>query len=281
MWVWRYREDLLNILELITGNRNHYAMMKPGGVRRDIAPENIPSVQKLVDALIKPLDLFKGAVVDDPLIHARTEGIGVLTKQQAIDYGAVGPTTRASGVKIDVRKDHPHAAYGLVDWDVIVTENGDVYDKVVVRVLEMYESVRIIRQCLEKLKTVTGPVDSNPKEIHPGDGIGHYEAPRGEVFHYVRSDGTNRPARHKVRAPSYMNVITDREAVIGETVADATIILAAVDPCYCCTERMAALDAQDGRQVMTSRDLIRLSQEKTKRSGEELGYPGPQLKLED
>jgi len=281
MWVWRYREDLLNILELITGNRNHYAMMKPGGVRRDIAPENIPSVQKLVDALIKPLDLFKGAVVDDPLIHARTEGIGVLTKQQAIDYGAVGPTTRASGVKIDVRKDHPHAAYGLVDWDVIVTENGDVYDKVVVRVLEMYESVRIIRQCLEKLKTVTGPVDSNPKEIHPGDGIGHYEAPRGEVFHYVRSDGTNRPARHKVRAPSYMNVITDREAVIGETVADATIILAAVDPCYCCTERMAALDAQDGRQVMTSRDLIRLSQEKTKRMSRELGYPGPQLKLED
>ncbi|MBU1908787.1 MAG: NADH:ubiquinone oxidoreductase, partial [Verrucomicrobia bacterium] len=145
---------------------------------------------------------------------------------------------------------------------------------------EMFESIRIIEQCLEKLKTVPGPVDSNPKEVKPGEGIGHYEAPRGEVFHYIRSDGSNRPARHKVRAPSFMNIVSNRVAVIGETVADATIILAAVDPCYCCTERMAVVDAGTGRKVLSSQELIRLSQEKTERLKKELGHEGPKLKLE-
>jgi len=182
-------------------------------------------------------------------------------------------------VAIDVRKDHPHAAYGLVDWDIVVTENGDVYDKAVVRVLEMFESIKIAEQCLDKLETVPGPVDSNPKEITPGDGIGHYEAPRGEVFHYVRSDGTNRPARHKVRAPSFMNVPSNRIAVLGETVADATIILAAIDPCYCCTERMAAVDVDTGKRVLSSADLIRLSQEKTEKLRRKIGSDGPKLSM--
>ena len=280
MWVWRYREDVLNIMELICGNRNHYAMMKPGGVRRDIKKEDIPAIQKMLDGLHGPLKLFRDAIVDDPVIHARLKGVGVLSEQQITDYGALGPTARASGVAIDVRRDHPHAAYGLVDWDVITAGNGDVFDKAVVRIGEMFQSIRIVEQCLEKLKTVPGPIDSNPKEIKPGEGIGHYEAPRGEVFHYIRSDGTNRPARHKVRAPSYMNVLTDREAVLGGTVADATITLAAVDPCYCCTERMAALDAKSGERVLTSKELIRLSQERTEEVKRMLGAEGPMLDLD-
>jgi len=264
-------------LELITGNRNHYAMMKPGGVRRDIKVEDIPAIQKTLDDLKGPINLFKGAVVDDPVIHARLKGVGVLTKQQVIDYCALGPTARASGVAKDVRKDHPSAAYGLVDWKVITTPNGDVFDKAVVRVLEMFESIKIVEQCLEVLKTLPGPVDSNPKEIKAGEGIGIYEAPRGEVFHYVRSDGGNRPIRHKVRAPSFMNVPTDQIAVIGHSVADATIILAAVDPCYCCTERMVAVDADSGKQVWSSAELIRLSQQKTEMLKKEMGTDGPKF----
>jgi len=279
MWVWRYREDVLDIMELITGNRNHYAMMKPGGVHRDIKNEDIPAIKKMLDGLHKPLCLFRDAVIDDPVIHARLKGVGVLTKQQIIDFGALGPTARASGVKIDVRRDHPHAAYDLVDWNVIITENGDVFDKAVVRILEMFESVKIVDQCIEKLKTVGGPFDSNPKEIHPGDGIGHYEAPRGEVFHYVRSDGTNRPARHKVRAPSYMNVPTDAVAVLGESIADATIILAAIDPCYCCTERATAYNALTQAHMFTSEDLIRKSREKTEWIKKQVGKEGPKLDL--
>ena len=115
--------------------------------------------------------------------------------------------------------------------------------------------------------------------VEPGEGIGHYEAPRGEVFHYIRSDGSNRPVRHKVRAPSFMNVPDElRHRSPGETVADATIILAAVDPCYCCTERMAtAVDRNSGARLWGGDDLIRLSQEKTARLKIETGLPEPRL----
>ena len=237
---------------------------------------DIPAINELLLGLQDPIKLFRDAVIEDPLIHARTQGIGILTREQAIAYGALGPTARASGVAIDVRRDHPHAAYAMVDWDVVTCENGDVFDKAVVRILEMFESIRIIEQCLASLATVKGPVDSDPKSVAPGEGIGHYEAPRGEVFHYIRSDGSNRPIRHKVRAPSYMNVPTNREAVLGETVADATIILAAVDPCYCCTERMAvAVDSPGGERLWDARALIDLSCEKTYRLMEETGWTGP------
>ena len=278
MWAWRFREDVLNILELITGNRNHYGMMKPGGVRRDIDKADIPTVRKLLDSLQDPIKMFRDAVIQDPLIHARTKGVGVLTREMAIAYGALGPTARASGYDIDVRRDHPHAAYGMVDWDVVTCESGDVFDKAVVRILEMFESIRIIEQCLAQLEKVDGPIDSKPKCVAAGEGIGHYEAPRGEVFHYVRSDGSNRPIRHKVRAPSFMNVPTNRETVLGATVADATIILAAVDPCYCCTERMAvAVDSTAGDRLLGARDLLRLSCEKTDRLMAETGFRGPDL----
>jgi len=281
MWTWRYREEVLDVMEFITGNRNHYAMMKPGGVRRDIAVEDIPTVKRMVDRLKGPLEMLRDAIADDPLVHARTRGIGVLTKEQVKDYCALGPTARASGAAIDVRRDHPHAAYDRVDWEIVLGENGDVYDKIMVRIGEMFQSIRIIEQCLEQLKTVPGPIDSNPREIPPGEGIGLYEAPRGEVFHYVRSDGGNRPVRHKVRAPSYMNVITDREAVLGHTVADAAIILAAVDPCYCCTERAAVYDGSGRRKLFGPQQLIELSRQKTQRLRRELCVAGPVLRMPD
>ena len=269
MWAWKYREPVLEIMEKITGNRNHYAMFKPGGVRRDIEDEDIPEIIKMADDLLPPLDMFKGAVIDDPVIGARLKGVGVLSKEDIRNFGALGPTARASGVAIDVRKDEPYGAYDRVDWDIITVEEGDVFAKAVVRILEMYESVKIIKQCLEKIPE--GPIDANIKEIPPGEGIGHAEAPRGEVFHYVRSDGTNRPVRHKVRAPSYMNVPTNKVAVVDETVSDATIILAAVDPCYCCTERVAVVDRKTDKKIMNGWDLIRLSQEKTERIRKKMG----------
>jgi len=263
MWAWRYREPVLDIFEKITGNRQHYAMMKVGGVRRDIESDDIPEIWKMADGLLPVLDMFRGAVMDDPVIHARLKGVGILTKEDVFAYGAVGPTARASGIAIDVRKDDPYAAYPLVDWQVITQEEGDVFAKAVVRILEMYESVKIIKGCLDKLKVVGGEIDAKVKEIPPGEGIGRHEAPRGEVFHYVRSDGSNRPVRYKIRAPSYMNVPTNQKSVVGGTVSDATITLAAVDPCYCCTERVSVVDKKTGKKRLTGQDLIKLSQEKT------------------
>ena len=141
--------------------------------------------------------------------------------------------------------------------------------KAVLRVLESFESIRILRQVLDNMPK--GEIDAKIKEVPPGEGIGHAEAPRGETFHYVRSDGTNSPIRHKVRAPTFMNLPTCKATVVGESITDATIILAAIDPCYCCTERMAVVDASTGKPIMSGKDLVRLSQEKTARVRKELG----------
>jgi NADH-quinone oxidoreductase subunit D len=265
MWAWKYRELVLDIFERITGNRNNYAMFMIGGVRRDVPNMHITEIQKMLDTIKPKLDLLTGAVMDDPVIHARTKGVGILTKEDIIDYAAVGPTARASGIGIDVRRDDPYAAYPLVNWKVITSETCDVFAKAEVRLLEMYESVSIIEQCLEKMRhTPEGDICNHVKNIPEGVGFGRAEAPRGEVFHFVKTDGSNSPVRHKVRAPSYVNIATFKKSCIGQTVADATIILAAVDPCYCCTERMAfAYDYFSGRQIMNGLDLIRISQQKT------------------
>lgn len=261
MWAWKYREPVLDLFEMITGNRNSYAMFKVGGVRRDIENRMISNIQKTLSDIKKKTDLLVGAVMDDPVIHARTKGVGILTKQDIIDYAAVGPTARASGVAIDVRRDDPYAAYPLVNWKVITAEAGDVFAKAEVRLLEMYESVSIIEQCLDGLKKEKeGEIEVKVKNIPEGFGTGHAEAPRGEVFHFVQSDGSSTPVRHKVRAPSYTNIATFKKSCIGQTIADATISLAAVDPCYCCTERMAsAYDIKSGEKIMNANDLIELS----------------------
>jgi NADH-quinone oxidoreductase subunit D len=263
MWAWRYREPVLDMFEMIAGNRQHYGMSKIGGVRRDIKDEDVPMLKKTLDELVPAVDMFKGAVMDDPVIQARLKGIGVLNKKQAIEWCAVGPTARAAGVNIDVRRNEPYGVFDRVTWNVIIEKDGDIFAKTKVRILELYESISIIRQCLEKMPK--GEIDANIKDIPPGEGIGRVEAPRGECFHYVRSDGTNQPVRHKIRAPSFMNVASNKVAAVGQTISDTAITLAAVDPCYCCTERMAVLDKASDKKMMNGWDLIKLSQEKTEK----------------
>lgn len=268
MWAWKYREPILQMFEMITGNRNHYGMMRVGGVARDVDPAIIPKLMEYLDVVDKKMIMIAKAANDDPVLRSRLKGVGVLTHEAAVNMCTVGPTARASGVHIDVRKDDPTDAYELVDFNVIVQQNGDVYDKLLVRLLETLESTKIVRQCLEKLKTVQGPILNDVKEISEGEGIGRYEAPRGEVFHYIRSDGTNRPIRHKIRAPSYVNIPTYMASCKGIPVADALITLAAVDPCYCCTER--TIRVIDSQHQPLAIDLEKLSREKTERIRREI-----------
>ena len=267
MWAWKYREPVLDMLEEITGNRNNYGNVKVGGCRENIPDEIIPKVLKELDEVEKKTEMLTHAVLDDPVIHARVKGVGILTKQDAIAYAVTGPTARASGVPIDVRRDDPYAAYDEVDWNVITEPEGDVFAKVVVRLLEVVEAVQIIRRALQKLPK--GPVAIEVKEIPPGEGCGRAEAPRGETFHYVRSDGGNRPVRHKVRAPSFVNVPSFKASCIGEHIADVTITLASVDPCYSCTERMAVVDSH-GNITHDYDALLKLSREKTERIKKEV-----------
>ncbi|HOC03450.1 MAG TPA: nickel-dependent hydrogenase large subunit [bacterium] len=272
MWAWKYREPILDIMEMITGNRNHYAMMKIGGVRRDIDDAYIPIIRKILEDLKPKLNMLTNAVLDDPVLAARLKGVGVLTNKDIKEFGALGPVARASGLDIDVRRDSPHSAYGLVEWKVITQNEGDVFARAVVRLLECFESMKIIEQCLDNLKGKKGEISIDVRNIPPGEGIGHYEAPRGECFHYVRSDGTGSPLRHKIRAPSFNNIPTFKASCIGETISDVTIILAGVDPCYCCTERaIVAYDVNTQKKILDGSDFIRLSQEKTRKIEKEIG----------
>jgi membrane-bound hydrogenase subunit alpha len=276
MWAWRYREPVLDLLEEITGNRNNYGNVKVGGCREDIPDEAVPKILKELDKLEKKTEMLTKAVLDDPIIHARLKGVGILSKEDAIKYAVTGPTARGSGVAIDVRRDDPYAAYADLDWKVIAQPEGDVFAKAVVRLLEVLEAVKMVRQAVKKLPK--GPVAMEVKEIPPGEGCGHAEAPRGETFHYVRSDGGNRPVRHKIRAPSYVNVPSFKASCIGGHIADVTITLAAVDPCYSCTERLAIVDKR-GSVLQGYEELHRLSCEKTARLKKEIDPP--QWKLED
>lgn len=271
MWAWKYREEILDVLELLTGNRNAYAMMKPGGVQREIERDHLERARQPLKTLQEKSKMLYNAVLDDPVLKARLKGVGVLSKEDARAYGALGPTVRASGIPIDVRADFPYGVYDRLDWKVITRDEGDVLARVEVRLLETLESIKISEQILDEIPR-KGPIDSEPKEIPPGEGIGNYEAPRGECFHYIRSDGTNRPVRHKIRAPTFMNFPTYRSTCVGETVADATIILASVDPCYSCTERAINVKGREGV------NLIELSRQRTEKLKKEFGSERRSLK---
>jgi membrane-bound hydrogenase subunit alpha len=263
MWGWKYREPVLDALEMITGNRQNYAWYRAGGVRRDVADEIWPEVLKIITEFDEKVDLLTGAILDDPVIQGRLKGVGILTTEDAISYGALGPTARGSGVDIDVRRDDPYGAYSEVDWNVIVQDGCDCLAVAVVRLLEMKESVKIIRQCIEKLPG--GPIFTEIRDFGRGEGIGHIEAPRGESFHFVRSNGTNMPERHKMRAPTFLNIPTFRPRIKGAGIADAALILAIIDPCYSCTERMAIIDPSGKPRAVNGHDLIELSHEKTEK----------------
>jgi len=276
MWAWKYREPVLDLLEAITGNRNNYGNVRVGGCREDIPDELKPKILEELDKLEKKTEMLTKAVLDDPVLHARLKGVGVLSKEDAVKFAVAGPTAIGSDIAIDARRDDPYAAYDDLDWKVITQPEGDVFAKAVVRLLEVLEAIKMCREAVKKLPK--GPIALEVKEIPAGEGCGRAEAPRGETFHYVRSDGGNRPVRHKIRAPSYVNVPSFRASCIGEHIADVTITLAAVDPCYSCTERVAVVDSHHNI-VHDYETLLQMSREKTACIKKEIG--APELKMED
>lgn len=270
MWAWRYREPVMDILEKVTGNRCTYANAKIGGCRRDIPNEMLPEIARAADAVIAPTEMLTNAVLDDPVLHARLKNVAVLTEEDARKWCTTGPTARGSGVAIDVRRDDPYEVYDRLDWKVIAFPEGDVLAKAKVRLLETLEAAKMIKQAARECPD--GPVDAQVTEVPPGEATGHVEAPRGETFHYVRSDGGRCPVRHKIRAPSYVNVPSFRASCIGQHIADVTIALAAVDPCYSCTERMAvARDPESGATRFDGKQLLALSKERTRWFEQQLG----------
>jgi ech hydrogenase subunit E len=236
MEVFSLREQVMDLLETISGNRVNYGMNRIGGVNRDItdAKSAIDTVQAMAKAIENDV---VPAFMKSATARARMAGIGPLTKEKAIEWGVVGPVARASGVDIDVRNDHPYLAYQELGFKSVTRPEGDVRARVVVRALELLESIRIITEALRNLPS--GPLRAfeGMPNIPPGEAIVLTEAPRGEVFYYVASDGGKTPARVKIRTPSFVNIPSIEAMTIGQQFGDISLIQASVDPCLSCTDR--------------------------------------------
>ena len=237
MHIWDERELVMDLLEKMTGNRVNYAMVTVGGARRDIDDELRRELLEACDKLKAPLDRITEIALTDKTIAMRTKGVGVLPKEDTLRMGAVGPHARASGVKVDVRKDAPYSSYEDFDFDVPVVESGDVFARVVVRALECYESIKIIRQALENLPATPINLGNKLIKIQPGQAVCRHEAPRGQLSHMVVGDGSFNNHRVSIHVPSYKNTPTVPFMLRGNTVADAGLIIASIDPCFSCLDR--------------------------------------------
>ncbi|MGQ9700703.1 MAG: hydrogenase large subunit [Candidatus Bipolaricaulaceae bacterium] len=277
---WKVREKVLDVLEELTGNRINYAIPIFGGVRRDITPEQYPKVWEALRYYRGLLDELLDTFLRDPTVEARTRGVGILEPKEAEELCAVGPTARASGLRKDVRQDRPYLAYpdfevkAITPRDYGLTPLGDVYDKIVVRLLEVGQSIEIIEKALENMPE--GEITSFPKipallahlKKAEGEGLGWHEAPRGEVIHYIRLlGGEEAPLVWKVKAPTYSNLLSWYPMFEDQEIADIPIIAASIDPCICCMDRVYLV--RNGKEeTWTKEELLRLSWEKTRRMGQ-------------
>lgn len=242
MYSWRDRETVMDILEGLTGNRVNYSTNLLGGVKIDIDDNQKTAILKGLDILEERTKHYLKIVTSDAFFLQRTRGVGTMTKRQAEVMGAVGPTARASGVSRDVRVECPYGAYDEFRPNLIVEEAGDLEARFVVRVKELFESIRLIREVLDRLPEGELSVRM-PRRIKPAEYAMRVEAPRGELFYFVKSNGTDKPERVKVRTPTVCNMTTVVKLVIGHQLADAPMILAGIDPCFSCNDRMVVVRA--------------------------------------
>jgi len=275
---WKAREVVLDTLEILTGNRINYGIFMIGGVRRDISSEQISEIRKTIDYYKDIYGKIEDVFLNDPTIALRTKNVGILTKEDALRLCAVGPTARASGIKKDIRQDQPYSAYAdlivkAITPDVLTGEvNGDVYDRIVVRLLELVQSLEIVEQCLDNLPS--GEIIAEKKLVKllnqlkraKGRGVGRHEAPRGECIHSVKLEEAETPEVWKARAPTYNNLMTWFPMLLGQQIADIPIVIASIDPCIACMDRVTILDKATGQKnILTKKDLHELSVQKTRR----------------
>ena len=253
---WRERELTLRLLETITGLRMNHNFIRPGGVAADLPDGWRARPLELCDPVEHGVGEYDTLLTENPIWRERTVGVGVITTEEALALGATGPILRSTGFAWDLRKAQPYLAYDDVDFDVIYTENGDVFDRYQIRLYEILESVKIVRQCVERMpagdyrvqdRKVTPPPRARIDEsmealIHhfklftegfrvpPGETYVAVESPRGEIGCYLVSDGTAKPARLHIRGPSFYNLQSMDAMVPGGMFADAVAIVSSIDP---------------------------------------------------
>jgi NADH-quinone oxidoreductase subunit D len=253
---WRDREETLRLLEMITGLRMNHNFIRPGGVAADLPDGWQDATLRVCDLVDKGVRDYAALLNENPIWLERLVGVGPITTEQALALGASGPILRSTGFPWDLRKAQPYLAYDEVDFDVVYTNNGDSYDRFLIRLYEILESVKIVRQCVERMpagdyrvqdRKVTPPPRARIDEsmealIHhfklftegfrvpPGETYAAVESPRGEIGCYLVSDGTGKPVRMHIRGPSFYNLQSMDAMVPGTLVADAVAIISSIDP---------------------------------------------------
>lgn len=258
MYSWRDRETVMDILERISGNRVHYSTNLIGGVKFDIDQELKDHILRGVGFLEERAHFYLKVVTTEETFLARTRGVGTMTKEQARQFNAIGPTARASGMEMDIRVDAPYAAYKDFPVKVVTDDRGDLEARFVVRIKELFEAFRIIREILDKMPE--GELTTRvPRKIPAGETISRVEAPRGELFYFIKSNGSDKPERLKIRTPSLCNWASVMQLAVGHKLADMPMMLVGIDPCFSCNDRSLMIRSEgphhSQQRVWTWEDL--------------------------
>ncbi|MEM3402435.1 MAG: nickel-dependent hydrogenase large subunit [Candidatus Hadarchaeales archaeon] len=236
------REEVMDLLEEICGNRVHYSINTVGGVRRDVSPKILKRIEEVVDRA----EIFSSELMNSVKeTSQRLSGIGLLPKDKSKAWGAVGPVLRASGIASDIRRDDPYSVYPSLDFEVCVEDGCDVYSRAMVRARELFECTKMIKQIVKEIPP--GEIKADfPKPV-VGEDFSRVEAPRGELIYFVKLNGSHRPERVKLRPPTYVNDPALKEMLVGEKLSDLPPILESIDRCISCTNRVTVIDEKSGR----------------------------------
>jgi len=230
LYMWREREKIVDLFEMVCGQRQTYNYMRIGGVSHDIPPEFLPAVKKFLKEMPAFIDEYDQLLAENEVLLARTKGVGILPADLAINCSVSGPMLRASGVKWDIRKADPYSVYDRFDFDIPTATAGDTYDRYRVRIEEMRQSIRIIEQAIEQLPR--GEICAEVTTLlrpPKGDAYARIEASTGELGFYLVSDGSIAPYRYRVRSPELLNLTVLRDISIGWKIADLIVIFGSID----------------------------------------------------
>ncbi len=255
LWMFEEREKMMTFYEKVSGSRMHAAYIRPGGVHQDLPDGLIEEIADFANNFLKYVDDLESLLTENRIFKQRMVEVGIVSKQQALDWGFTGPMIRGSGVAWDLRKSQPYEVYGELDFDVPIGKNGDSYDRYLIRVEEMRQSIRLIKQCIEKMPQ--GPVTTDdsriaaPKRsemkhsmealinhfklytegyrVPAGETYAAVEAPKGEFGVYIISDGSSKPHRCRVRAPGFAHLQGLEFMVKGHMLADVVTVISTQD----------------------------------------------------
>lgn len=249
MLAWKDREIILNLFEILTGNRVHHGINAISGVRRDWNNSELHRIERDMNKLVKQIKILDEETLKDRVIIKRLSEVGILPKRIAEDYGVVGPVARASGVDNDIRKRIPYEAYPDVDFKVITDSTGDALARTRVRIKEMYESIHIINQLVDTMPKGKVRTKKIVTKIPNGMTQSAVEAPRGEDMHILVS-GETRPAYYHIRTPTYLAFSPIKELLVDHDIADIPAVITSLDPCFGCMDRITVIDENGKRRVM-------------------------------